>query len=108
MKAQVDQGIKPGVVLAQASWWFPELPAEEPWSQGVFESNANVLTPDAEDGLDPMTGNWWTRGLLCRVYPCIDAEDRSDTYARAEDFEKADNQFVRAYEELGYWDVKKM
>ena len=108
MKAQVDQSIKPGVVLAQASWWFPELPAEEPWSQGVFESNANVLTPDDEDGLDPMTGNWWTRGLLCRVYPCIDANDRTDTYARAEDFENPDNQFVRAYEELGCFEVTKL
>lgn len=108
MKAQVDMGIKKGVVLAQASWWYPELPAEEPWSQGVFMSNANVLCPDDEDGLDPMTGNWWTRGLLCKVYPCIDPEDRTDTYARAEDFENEDNYFVRAVENLGCWDIKKM
>ena len=42
------------------------------------------------------------------MYPCIDANDRTDTYARAEDFENPDNQFVRAYEELGCFEVTKL
>lgn len=106
--AKVDASIVKGCVQVMPSWWFPELPTEEPWSQGVFESNGNVLTPDEIETLDPMCGNWVTRGLLCRVYPCIDPEDRTDEYVRGEDFARGDTFFDKEYEKLGCWELDKM
>lgn len=67
-KARAGPHIHPRVVNVQASWWCPELPPEEPWLCGAFISNANVLTLDDPETLCPMYGNWWNRGLLCKVY----------------------------------------
>jgi thiosulfate reductase/polysulfide reductase chain A len=67
-KASFDWGILPNVVNCEASWWFPEQLGEDPNLFGVFQSNANVLTPDAEEFCDPLTGGWASRALLCRVY----------------------------------------
>lgn len=106
--AKVDASIIPGTVQVMPSWWFPELPAEEPWSQGVFESNGNVLTPDDIETLDPMCGNWIDRGLLCRVYPCIDPEDRTDQYVTGEDYARGDTYFDEEFAKLGFWEIEKM
>jgi anaerobic selenocysteine-containing dehydrogenase len=68
-KARLNNGILPNVVNVEASWWFPEMPGGEPSLHGVWESNANVLTLDEPDCCDPLTGGWYNRALLCRVYP---------------------------------------
>lgn len=68
-RASLNPAILPDVVNAEASWWFPEQPGEEPCLFGVFQSNANVLTPDSDEFCDPLTGGWPSRALLCRVYP---------------------------------------
>jgi hypothetical protein len=34
----------------------------------VWESNANVLCLDEPELLDPLTGGWQSRALLCKVY----------------------------------------
>jgi thiosulfate reductase / polysulfide reductase chain A len=68
MKAKLSTGIHPRVVNCEASWWFPEQPAQEPWLHGLWESNANVLTTDEPETLDPITGGWASRSLLCRIY----------------------------------------
>jgi anaerobic selenocysteine-containing dehydrogenase len=67
-RVRLTTSIHPRVVNAEASWWFPEQPGEEPWLHGVWESNANVLTPDELETLDPLTGGWCHRALLCRIY----------------------------------------
>jgi thiosulfate reductase / polysulfide reductase chain A len=67
-RASLDPGILPDVVNCEASWWFPEQPGEDPSLFGVFQSNANVLTPDSDEFCDPLTGGWASRALLCRVY----------------------------------------
>jgi len=67
-KASLNPGILPNVVNVEASWWFPEKPGEEPSLFGLWESNANVLTPDDDEFYDPLTGGWANRGLLCKVY----------------------------------------
>lgn len=77
-KARTGFAIKPGTVIVQPSWWFPELPVEEPWLCGVFESNANLLTLDEPETLDPACGNWTNRGLLCKVYRCEEPEWLAD------------------------------
>jgi anaerobic selenocysteine-containing dehydrogenase len=67
-RASLDPGILPDVVNCEASWWFPEQSGEDPCLFGVFQSNANVLTPDSAEFCDPLTGGWASRALLCRVY----------------------------------------
>jgi anaerobic selenocysteine-containing dehydrogenase len=68
-RARVTEEIHPQVVNVQRHWWFPERPAREPWLHGLWESNANVLTPaDDPDTFDPVTGGWPLRALLCKVY----------------------------------------
>jgi anaerobic selenocysteine-containing dehydrogenase len=106
--AHVDQAIVKGTVQAMPSWWYPELPAEEPWSQGVFDSNANVLTDGSVEGSDAATGTWTCRGLLCRVYPCIDPVDRTDQIVTGADFVAGNTYFDQQYDKLAFWDVEKM
>nr|WP_281491912.1 molybdopterin-dependent oxidoreductase [Desulfosarcina cetonica] len=77
-KAKLGFEMRPGTIIAQPSWWYPELPVEEPWLCGAFISNANVLTDDNPDTLDPMCGNWVNRGLLCKVYRCEEPEYLAD------------------------------
>jgi len=67
-RAHFNTGILPNVVNAEAAWWFPEKPGADPSLHGVFESNANVLTANSEEFLDPLTGGWANRALLCKVY----------------------------------------
>jgi anaerobic selenocysteine-containing dehydrogenase len=100
--AKLEWGIVRGVVIAQPSWWFPELPAEEPWSQGVFESNANVLTDDSYESLDPATGQWVTRGLLCKIYPVVDGRDRTDGSTPLDDAinETADSFWAKRFNNI--------
>lgn len=67
-KCQYLDGIDPRVVHCEHGWWFPELPGEEPWLHGVFESNANVLVDDDPDNCDPVGGAWPLKGMLCKIY----------------------------------------
>ncbi|MEM2320400.1 MAG: molybdopterin-dependent oxidoreductase [Candidatus Bathyarchaeia archaeon] len=67
-KARLSATIHPKVVNAQSHWWYPEMPAEEPYLYGVWISNANVLTLDEPEALDEMVGGWCNRALLCKVY----------------------------------------
>jgi len=68
MKCQHFDGIDPRVVHCQHGWWFPELPGEEPWLHGVWESNVNVLTADDPDRCNLLSGGWPLRTALCRLY----------------------------------------
>ncbi|MDP2644132.1 MAG: molybdopterin-dependent oxidoreductase [Desulfobacterales bacterium] len=67
-KSQYFAGISPGVVHAEHGWWFPELPGEEPWLHGMWESNINVVTDDAPEHCNKMSGGWPLRAELCKVY----------------------------------------
>ena len=44
MKCKYFDGIDPRVVHGEHGWWFPELPGEEPWLHGVWESNVNAVS----------------------------------------------------------------
>lgn len=67
-KCIYNEHIHPDVVHAQHGWWFPEMPAEEPWLHGVWMSNVNVLTGSNPDHLDEALGTWALRTILCKVY----------------------------------------
>jgi anaerobic selenocysteine-containing dehydrogenase len=62
--AQLFGGMDPKVVVAQASWWYPEEPGPD---HGLWKSNVNVLTSNAPP-YDPAMGSTTFRALLCRVY----------------------------------------
>jgi len=70
MRCQLFAGIDPGVVHCEHGWWFPELPGEEPWLHGVWESNANVLTEDNPKYCNKGNGGWPLKTALCRIYKC--------------------------------------
>jgi anaerobic selenocysteine-containing dehydrogenase len=67
--AQLFSGMDPRVVMAQASWWYPEEPGPD---HGVWKSNANVLTSN-NLAFDPAMGSATFRALLCRVHK-VEAE----------------------------------
>lgn len=105
----MDQAIIKGTVQVMPSWWYSELPAEDPWNQGVFISNANVLSDGSvETGSDEATGTWNNRGFLCRIYPCIDPEDRSDMWVSGEQFIEGETYFNEQYDKLGSLSCKKI
>ena len=68
MVCQHFNGIDRRVVHCQHGWWYPELPGEEPWLHGVWESNVNVLTDDEPDHCNPINGGWPLKTALCKVY----------------------------------------
>ena len=107
-QAHLGWDIPEGVVQVPPSWWYPELSAEEPWSQGVFDAAANVLIDDDPDKADQMTATWCTRGLLCKVYPCIDPRDRSDDAIPADLYDGTNNTvWDKAYANLSNWRLEK-
>jgi len=67
-QCQHFKGIDPRVCHVEHGWWFPELPGEDPWLHGVWESNANVLTDDDPEICGEVHGGWPLRTALCKVY----------------------------------------
>jgi len=67
-RAHISRDIRPDVVNAEASWWFPEKSGALPSLSGAMESNTNLLTLDDPEMCDPITGAWCNRALLCKVY----------------------------------------
>lgn len=63
-------GIYPQVVHGEHGWWFPELPGEEPWLGGVWESNINVVVDNDPNRCNPRSGGWPLKTALCKVYKC--------------------------------------
>ncbi|MDJ1649899.1 MULTISPECIES: molybdopterin-containing oxidoreductase family protein [Gordonibacter] len=65
-RACVTTAIAPDVVHAEAFWYYPEQPAEDPYLFGVWDSNINAIIPDDYDVCD-FAGDHPYRGLLCRI-----------------------------------------
>jgi anaerobic selenocysteine-containing dehydrogenase len=66
-KARVIEGIAPNVVHAEAYWYFPELPEEEPYLFGVWDTNINAIIDDSFEVCD-YAGDHPFRGMLCKIY----------------------------------------
>ncbi len=77
-KANLTEGIRPGVVYTQRGWWYPERDMRDPELGGCLESNTNVLTSVADEDCDPLSGTWANKGLLCRVYKAYDSDRKED------------------------------
>jgi anaerobic selenocysteine-containing dehydrogenase len=71
MKCTYFDGMDPRVVHAEHGWWFPELPGEEPWLHGVWESNINVLLDDDPEVCNKYSGGWPLKTGLCKIYKAI-------------------------------------
>jgi anaerobic selenocysteine-containing dehydrogenase len=69
MRAHLSDTVDRRMVDVQHGWWFPERSGADPDLFGVFESNANVLCPDAAPFCSPEIGSWPHTALLCRVEP---------------------------------------
>jgi anaerobic selenocysteine-containing dehydrogenase len=67
--AKLLEGMDPRVVVAEASWWYPEDPGPD---HGLWKSNTNVLTRN-DSPYDPAMGSTTFRALLCRLYK-VEAE----------------------------------
>lgn len=67
-KARLFEGVHPDVVHADALWWYPERPGEEPSLFGVWDHTVNTIVPDDLEQTD-YAGNQCFRALLCRVSP---------------------------------------
>jgi anaerobic selenocysteine-containing dehydrogenase len=67
-RARCGNEVGQNVIIAQASWWYPEMPDNT--LKGIYESSANMLTDDSLEASDPWVGGWANRNLLCKVYRC--------------------------------------
>lgn len=63
----VSTALHPKMADVQHGWWFPERKEDELF--GAFESNANVLCPDAPELCSPEIGSWPHTALCCRIDP---------------------------------------
>ena len=63
-KAKLNDGIDPGVVVAEHGWWFPEI---KDAGHGWDISNINLLTDDSHRSMDPVMGATNLRVLLCNI-----------------------------------------
>ena len=66
-RARLTDILDPRMVDVQHGWWFPERKMAESELYGVFESNANILCPDAPEFCSPEIGGWPHTALLCRI-----------------------------------------
>ncbi len=66
-RVKLSDAMHPKMVDLQHSWWFPERDPNLPELFGVFESNANLLCPDAPEFCSPEIGSWPHSALLCRI-----------------------------------------
>lgn len=67
-KVQLFEGIDERVIHVEYGWWYPEQEGPEPHLYGIFEGNANFLTPDEPPFLDIGFGGCNLRGFLAKVY----------------------------------------
>lgn len=70
-KCKLTDGIDPRVVSTEHGWWYPEMPGEEPWLHGLWESNINVVIDDEPAHCNRINGGWPLRTALCKVYKSI-------------------------------------
>ncbi|ABB32454.1 molybdopterin-binding oxidoreductase [Geobacter metallireducens GS-15] len=67
-KALLTDKIRPDTVQPEGYWWYPEREPGEPGLSGLWEANANAITP-TDIGLCSFAGDQPLRGGRCRIAP---------------------------------------
>jgi anaerobic selenocysteine-containing dehydrogenase len=67
LRAKLNSGIDPRVVVAEHAWWYPEIKTPD---HGWDISNINMLTDNSHESMDPLVGATNLRALLCKIYRC--------------------------------------
>ena len=67
LRAKLNTGISPMVVVAEHGWWYPEVNTPD---RGWNISNINMLTDNSHESMDPLMGATNLRVLLCNVNRC--------------------------------------
>ena len=68
--------MRDNLVSVEYGWWYPEQERKAPKLGGLWLSNANILTSANFEESDPVLGQWKFNGLVCRVIPANEKEDR--------------------------------
>ena len=68
----MNDGIDPGVIVAEHGWWYPEQKDE---GHGWDIANVNLLTDNNPETCDPVMSAPNLRVLLCNIAPCEDQEE---------------------------------
>jgi anaerobic selenocysteine-containing dehydrogenase len=69
LKAKLNNGIHPQVVVAEHGWWYPEMKGP---GHGWDISNINILTDNSHESMDPVMGATNLRVLLCNISLCTE------------------------------------
>lgn len=69
LRAKLNTGISPMVIVAEHGWWYPEVKTPD---RGWDISNINMLTDNSHESMDPLMGATNLRVLLCNIYRCED------------------------------------
>jgi len=67
LRAKLNTGISPTVIVAEHGWWYPEISTPD---HGWDISNINMLTDNSHESMDPVMGATNLRVLLCNVKRC--------------------------------------
>ncbi|BBO81103.1 hypothetical protein DSCO28_16690 [Desulfosarcina ovata subsp. sediminis] len=71
-RARLTFGLAENCVKTTHHFWYPEMPGEEPYLHGIWESSTNVLTEDDPELCDPVFGTWPHTAIPCKVYKVVD------------------------------------
>jgi len=72
LRAKLNSGIHPNVVVAEHGWWYPEIESDD---HGWKLSNINILTDNSHESMDPVMGATNLRTLLCNISLCEKEEE---------------------------------
>ena len=73
-KARITSEIRPDTVSAEAYWYFPEMPEEEPYLFGVWDTNINAIISDEYEDCN-FSGDNPYKACLCKIYKADTALD---------------------------------
>ncbi|KPJ77510.1 MAG: hypothetical protein AMJ54_07865 [Deltaproteobacteria bacterium SG8_13] len=71
LRAKLNAGIDPRVIVAEHGWWYPEIKEE---GHGWDISNINILTDNSPQSLDPLMAATNLRVCLCSISPSENQE----------------------------------
>ena len=78
-QARITEGIRPDTVAVEAYWYFPEMPQEDPYLFGVWDTNVNAIITDDYETCN-FAGDNAYKGLMCKIYKAGDGLNTDEAY----------------------------